>query len=104
MKPWAESFYKSTAWKRTRFALLVDRNFTCERCGRRASMVHHKRYLTENNIGDPEITLGFDNLEALCETCHQNEHHKGDGVPEGLYFDADGMLHPVDDGPGSAPR
>jgi hypothetical protein len=56
-------------------------------------MVHHKVYLTENNITGPEIALGFENLEALCDTCHQLEHHKGEAVPDGMYFDAEGMLH-----------
>ena len=37
-------------------------------------MVHHKIYLTEQNINDPRIALDFGNLEALCRQCHEEEH------------------------------
>ena len=92
MKPWAEKFYKSTAWQKTRYAYLVSQNFTCERCGGRATMVHHRRYLTEQLINDPEMTVGCGNLEALCEACHDAEHKADGPLREGMYFDEEGML------------
>lgn len=92
MKEWAAWFYKSDTWKKTRLAYMVQQNFTCERCGRPAEMVHHKQYLTEDNIEDPSVSISFDNLEALCDRCHQHEHHKGEAVREGLCFDASGQL------------
>ena len=92
MKEWAAWFYKSDRWKKARLSYLVQQNFMCERCGMPADMVHHKQYLTEDNIEDPDVSLSFDNLEALCDTCHQLEHHKGEAVRDGLCFDASGQL------------
>ena len=92
MQQWAEKFYKSTGWQKTRYAYLVSQNFICERCGARATMVHHRTYLTEQLINDPDMTVGFKNLEALCEACHDAEHKADSPLREGMYFDSEGML------------
>lgn len=51
----------------------------CERCLKKglyhpAVIVHHKVYLTAETIQNPEIALAYDNLEALCRDCHEEEH------------------------------
>ena len=91
-KEYAESFYKSDAWERCRAAFIVSRFGICERCGRPGHVVHHKIYITPANINDPAITLSWDNLELLCQDCHNREHHSGHAVREGLVFTADGEL------------
>lgn len=53
----------------------------CERCRARheistAEQVHHKIKLSPENINDPDVTLNWDNLEALCDKCHKAEHRK----------------------------
>ena len=95
MQQWAAKFYKSGGWKKTRYSYLVSKNFICERCGARATMVHHRTYLTEQLINDPEMTAGFNNLEALCEACHDAEHKADSPLREGMYFDSEGMLRCV---------
>jgi 5-methylcytosine-specific restriction endonuclease McrA len=92
MKPWAEKFYKSKAWQKCRQAYFIYRHGICERCGRPGEIVHHKEYLTPANINDPNITMGFDNLELLCQDCHNKEHSKQSCVKDGLMFDDDGNL------------
>lgn len=92
MQKWAEHFYKSTGWKKTRYSYLVSKDFTCERCGARATMVHHRTYLTEQLINNPALTVGYENLEALCETCHDVEHKADSPLRKGMYFDGEGML------------
>jgi len=72
-------FYKSTEWKRCRESYLASVGFFCERCKAKgfyepAKIVHHKVYLTKANYKDPSIAFNFDNLEALCQACHNNEH------------------------------
>lgn len=58
-----------------------------------AKIVHHKRWLNRDNINDTDITLNWDNLEALCQDCHNKEHHKS--APRLRYrFDADGGIIP----------
>lgn len=99
MQPWAEKFYKSKEWQDCREAFLQSRFYLCGRCGRPGKIVHHKVYLTPENINDPMITLSFENLELLCSSCHSNEHNRKykEVVRNGLKFDNFGNLV-VDDG------
>ena len=41
----------------------------------KGDIVHHKVYLTQDNITDTAITLSFDNFELLCFDCHNKEHN-----------------------------
>lgn len=68
-------FYKSSAWKKCRKSFIEYRHSVCERCGNPGWHVHHKIFLSELNINDPNITLSFENLELLCDSCHSKEHH-----------------------------
>lgn len=36
--------------------------------------MHHKIHLTPELINNPRITLDWNNLELLCESCHKDEH------------------------------
>ena len=99
MKVWAERFYASDAWKSTRDAYLSSVGGLCERCSTNndpivAKIAHHKEYLTPENINDPAITLAWPNLEALCQDCHNKEHHGGESVTR-YYFDDEGNVIPV---------
>jgi 5-methylcytosine-specific restriction endonuclease McrA len=55
-------------------------------------MVHHKKHLTPDNIWDPDITLDWKNLEALCIDCHNKEHNTAAGCDAELAFDDMGNL------------
>ena len=93
VKEWAKPFYKSKAWRDCRDAYFISRHGLCERCNCKAgTIVHHKIYLTPENINDPNITLSFENLELLCQDCHNDEHHGIDAAADGLMFDEDGNL------------
>ena len=91
MKAWAKSFYLSAAWEKTRAAYLMSQDYICERCGQPAKIVHHKRWLNRENINDISVTLCWDNLEALCQDCHNKEHHRGERKKR-YSFDANGNL------------
>ncbi|PFB24142.1 HNH endonuclease [Bacillus cereus] len=93
-KEYAKKFYKSSAWKKCRDSYFNFRHGLCERCtARPGKIVHHKNYITPENINDPEITLSFNNLELLCQDCHNREHHeKNSPVAEGVMFDENGDL------------
>lgn len=97
MKDYAEWFYKSSWWKENRTAFLKSKFHICERCHNRdgvGNIVHHKIYISPDNIFDENITMNWDNLECLCQTCHNKEHHRGEEsvTAEGLMFDANGQL------------
>lgn len=74
------AFYVSVAW--IDCARAYKRcNPLCERCLEKheisaAEEVHHKIKLSPGNINNPDITLNWNNLEALCKKCHQEEHNK----------------------------
>ena len=74
-------FYNTQAWKKARNAYKKSVGGLCERCLRSGiiragEFVHHKIHLSVQNIDDPKITLGFDNMELLCRDCHAAEHAK----------------------------
>lgn len=81
-----EAFYVSWEWRKRRKKILKSRHYLCERCLKRGIIetgskkqpleVHHKIPLTDDNINDPNITLGEDNLEVLCKKCHDEEREK----------------------------
>lgn len=92
MKEWAKEFYHSKSWEETRRGYLVANHFLCERCGEPAKIVHHKRYLNKSNINNADIALNWDNLEALCQDCHNKEHHKQQRAADRYRFDSDGNV------------
>lgn len=94
MKEWAEWFYKSTEWQKTRKAYMVSQHYLCERCGEPAKIVHHKKAITRTNIHDPNVTLNWDNFEALCQDCHNKEHHATQRNAKRYLFDANGNVIP----------
>jgi 5-methylcytosine-specific restriction endonuclease McrA len=79
MKPYAEEFYKSKAWKQCREAYARSKGGLCEKClkdGRYTAgeIVHHKVHLSPENITDPNVSLNWDNLELLCRLHHAEAH------------------------------
>ena len=78
-REFAEGFYKSKQWKNCRESYLKTVSYKCEDCLAKgietpAVIVHHIIELTPQNINDPSITMGFDNLKAVCRKCHADEH------------------------------
>lgn len=79
MRPFAARFYSSKAWQKCRTSYMKSVSGLCERCFKKglivpAVIVHHKEWLTPENIHNPAITMNFENLEALCRDCHEEEH------------------------------
>lgn len=93
-KTWAKKFYNSKTWIRTQTVYRQMHYGICERCGKpNGTIVHHKIYLSEHNINNPNISLSYDNLELLCIDCHNHEHmSKHKPAQQGLKFNAKGEL------------
>lgn len=71
----ARAFYKSAAWQKCRQVVLERDNFLCQKCLKRkqitpADMVHHIVEL----LDDWNKALDLNNLESLCNSCHNKEH------------------------------
>lgn len=102
MKPFAEEFYKSQAWRSCREAYISAKRGLCERCLEQGIynagvIVHHKVHITPVNITDPNVTLNWNNLQLLCRDCHAAVHAR----QKRYTFDAYGRCSPV---PESGPR
>lgn len=95
MKEFARAFYKSAAWQRVSKLYMQRHNYICERCGEPAAICHHRIYLNPGNINNFSITLNPDNLECLCQDCHNKEHfaeHNATAFDNGLTFDEQGNI------------
>ena len=95
MKEYAEKFYTGKAWKKCRAAYIAHRvsvdGGMCERCHKELGyIVHHKNYITPDNISDPSVPLSFDNIEYVCHNCHNKEHFKIDDSEREIIFNEDG--------------
>lgn len=97
-KDFADGFYHSRKWKRCResyirYRVSVDGGM-CEECREQMGyIVHHKEHITERNINNPDVTMGFPNLEYVCKECHDKFDGHGVGKKNGLLvlFDGDGQ-------------
>lgn len=81
MKPYAEKFYSSKAWKNTRAAYAKSKRNLCELCldkglYKPCEIVHHKVELTPQNIDNPDVTLNWNNLQCLCREHHAAIHDR----------------------------
>lgn len=83
------SFYTNKAWRDLSYRLKIERG-KCERCGWtpltkgdwKYLIGHHRKELTEENVGNPQIALNPDNVEIICHTCHNKQHHRFGGRKE----------------------
>lgn len=105
-KAFAKSFYKSKAWEDCREAYIKYKGGLCERCLAdgiisAGVIVHHKKYLTPSNISNPSVATDFNNLELLCQACHNKEHHGDDKnkQPKRFLIGANGEIIPLDTPP-----
>jgi len=94
----AKRFYKSRAWQKCRASYISKVHGLCERCEQPGVIVHHKEYINIGNVDDPYVTLNHDNLEYLCQTCHNKEHFsKHEPLAKGYAFDVEGNLIDITD-------
>ncbi len=92
-KDFAKKFYESQQWQDCRYYMLTKYHFICQRCHEQpAEIVHHIIWLTPDNINDPEIALGENNLIPVCRDCHAEIHEGVSATNDGLYFDKEGNL------------
>lgn len=97
-KDYARAFYNSPAWKKCKDGYINSVDGLCEECLRQGKIepgwiVHHKTHITPQNIHDPSITLNWENLEFLCQDCHNKVHGKNEKATiDGVGFDSEGKL------------
>lgn len=76
--PKYQTFYRSKEWRLTSKAKLVSANYKCEAgldgCQHIAVEVHHIKPIQTQEGWD--LRLEWDNLEALCTSCHNKRHER----------------------------
>lgn len=95
--PQMVSFYRSKRWQRCREAYAASVGYLCERCAgqgiiREGEIVHHVIHLNPDNVLDPEIALGFDNLMLVCRNCHAALHDEMYGKDNKRYSIIEGRV------------
>lgn len=90
----SKAFYKSKEWRNFRQVILTERGPRCEKCGKiianaydkdtnqyktKLIQLHHIEELTPLNINDASITLNPDNVQVLCQECHNVLHNRWQG-------------------------
>lgn len=88
----ARKFYSSKSWEKRSIAFRKMHPL-CERCLKKgiltkSTCVHHKEHISEENYQNADILYGEDNLEALCDKCHAEEH----SGTKRFEFDENGQL------------
>ena len=88
-------FYATQAWKDTRRNYKQSVGGLCERCLAKgiiepAEIIHHKIPLTTDNVSDVNISLGWNNLQALCRKCHAEVHDE-------MYAERSGRRYKIDE-------
>lgn len=74
------TFYHSDTWRKTRKSYIKSVGGLCELCLKNgiykpARIVHHKIWLNSKNISDPNVTLSWSNLLAVCREHHEKIHN-----------------------------
>ena len=88
-----DPIYHTRRWRKLRNAYYRSKHGICERCGIPGDIVHHIIHITNENINDPAITFGWDNLELVCLDCHNKEHKLiHEPIREDVMFDDEGNL------------
>lgn len=77
----SKRLYRSRAWEVARAAVIARQHNLCADCMGRGELspieeVHHVVPLTAENVSDPSIAYGLDNLVGLCRDCHMERHRR----------------------------
>lgn len=78
-KAWQKKFYNGDEWKKIRNRIRKKYRMKCCHCHkliRGRSIVDHIIEVTPDNKFDRNITMNEDNLQLLCQDCHNTKTFK----------------------------
>lgn len=101
----SKPFYNSKAWRDCRASFIAKRvavdGGMCMTCHKElGKIVHHKTWLTPENISNPMISLNHDNLKYDCQTCHNQEKESKEIEQPRYYFGENGeiiLIKPIEE-------
>ena len=84
-------FYTSNIWSEFRRNLILERGIRCEHCGElilqsHEVILHHKIFLTEENVNDYEISLNPENIMIVHHKCHNEIHERFGSYTRHIYL------------------
>jgi 5-methylcytosine-specific restriction endonuclease McrA len=87
-------FYDTSKWRKLRQFVIDRAGGICEICHvEKGTIADHIKEVNDDNVNDPDIVWNPDNLQALCQGCHNKKTHgSGEAVMEGYRFDDMGIL------------
>lgn len=79
--------YRTAEWRKVRAHVIARANGLCEECKRKGKVkkgrdVDHIVELTDENKHRWEIAYNPENLQFLCDCCHQHKHNRSNGLQE----------------------
>jgi 5-methylcytosine-specific restriction endonuclease McrA len=93
MKRIGDPIYHTQRWRKLRRAYYRSEYGVCEWCGGPGKIVDHIEPITNDNLNDPQVTFGWDNLQLLCQECHNTKTFKKyNSIREDVTFDELGNL------------
>lgn len=102
-REFAKKIYNSKKWKDCREYIVKKYFGICAECGKPGEEVHHIEFLTPQNINNPDVVFGENNLVLLCKDCHFKKHEATNPLSNNFkkkkryttnntYFDEEGNL------------
>lgn len=87
--------YHTKRWQRLRKLKKIVSPY-CEECEKQGRIspvyiVHHKEWINENNYNNDDVFYNLDNLESVCQECHNKIHFRAE---EEYYFTENGDILP----------
>ena len=84
-------FYTSRQWSEFRRQLILERGQVCEHCGQPILnpydlILHHKIFLTEENVNDYEISLNPLHIQIVHHRCHNEIHERFGSYTRHIYL------------------
>lgn len=84
--------YKTARWRKIRQLVMIRQGGICNRCDKPIEEIHHIIPLTDANYRDPIIAYSLENLEGLCQDCHNEETNPSVSIRDDVRFDKNGNM------------
>jgi 5-methylcytosine-specific restriction endonuclease McrA len=80
-----KEIYQTAEWEKVRQYVVARDNGLCQECLRHGKItagreVDHITALSNDNKSDWGIAYNPDNLQLLCDSCHQDKHNRSIGL------------------------
>lgn len=80
-------FYNTDKWRKLRQLVINRAGGICEVCTvNKGTIAHHIEWVNDNNVHNVYIVWNINNLQCVCQDCHNKIHMKASSTAEGYIF------------------